>query len=169
MTRKSDFTPAGRIAVLPGSFNPFTIGHLSIVERALELFDKVIIGVGYNEQKAASESVEKRVDDIRKAVAHLDRVEVEAYSGLTVNFARRHGARFLVRGVRDTADFEYERNIADVNRAVAGIDTVFLTALPELGFISSSVVRELQHNGYDVSSFLPQPSESQSDLTKETK
>lgn len=156
MTRKSDLTERPlRTAVFPGSFDPFTIGHLSILKRALQLFDKVIVGVGYNEHKSSAESLARRVEDIRRAVGDMVGVEVEAYTGLTVNFAKSRGAAFLVRGVRDTADFEYERNIADVNRAVAGIDTVFLTALPELGFISSSVVRELQHNGHDVSPFLP--------------
>lgn len=156
MTRKSDITERPlRIAVFPGSFNPFTIGHLSILKRALQLFDKVIVGVGYNEHKSSAEGLARRVEDIRRAVGDMEGVEVEAYSGLTVNFAKSRGAAFLVRGVRDTADFEYERNIADVNREVAGIDTLFLTALPDLGFISSSMVRELQHNGYDVSRFLP--------------
>lgn len=143
-----------RKALFAGSFRPFTIGHKSIVERTLKLCDSLIIGVGCNPDKPA-EDINRRVDDIREIFAGDPRVEVEAYSGLTVDYARRQGVGFMVRGVRSVSDFEYERNLAEVNLRISGIETVLLTALPELSFVSSSTVRELEANGYDVSEFLP--------------
>ncbi|MDE6480395.1 MAG: pantetheine-phosphate adenylyltransferase [Muribaculaceae bacterium] len=145
-----------RTAVFPGSFDPFTIGHKDIADRALRMFDKLVIGIGYNIHKPGiAGMVEDRVKAIQSIYADDMRVEVEAYTGLTVNFAKRHGASFIVRGLREVKDFEYERNLADTNSAISDIETVFLTARPELGFISSSMVRELSANGYDVSKFLP--------------
>ncbi len=145
-----------RIAVFPGSFDPFTIGHKDIADRALKIFDALIIGVGYNINKSGNGNiVADRVKTIESIFAGDDRVKVEAYSGLTVDFAKRHGAEFIVRGLREVKDFEYERNLADTNAAISDIETVFLTARPELGFISSSMVRELKANGYDTSRFLP--------------
>lgn len=158
MTRRSPDIekPTDRIAVFPGSFNPFTIGHLSIVERALPMFDRIIIAVGINTAKPVDpESLDKRLSDIRNATASLESIEVASYSGLTVDFAKEHGARFILRGVRSVADFEYERQIADVNRTIAGIETVMLFALPEYASVSSSIVRELQSYGHDVTTFLP--------------
>lgn len=143
-----------RIAVFPGSFDPFTIGHKSIVERALPLFDRIIVAVGYNENKISANDVGDRLDMIRKCFPGEDRVEVTSYSGLTVDFARRTGAEFILRGVRSVADFEAERNLADVNRRISGIETILLPSLPELGYVSSSMVRELTNNGYDVTPFL---------------
>ncbi len=145
-----------RTAVFPGSFDPFTIGHKDIADRALKIFDHLVIGVGYNIHKAAADSIADRVKGIEAIFTGNGRVSVEAYSGLTVDFARRHGAAFIVRGLREVKDFEYERNLADTNAAISDIETVFLTARPELGFISSSMVRELMANGYDASRFLPQ-------------
>lgn len=144
-----------RKAVFPGTFDPFTIGHKDIADRALRMFDHLVIGVGYNIHKASGNSVAKRVEGIRAVFAGDPRISVEAYSGLTVDFARRQGAAFIVRGLREVKDFEYERNLADTNAAISDIETVFLTARPELGFISSSMVRELLANGYDASCFLP--------------
>lgn len=144
-----------RTAVFPGSFNPFTIGHKDIADRALQIFDRLVIGVGYNIKKPDDTSAEKRVEQIAALYADNDRVIVESYSGLTVDFARRHEANFIVRGLREVKDFEYERNIADTNSAISNIETVFLVARPELGFISSSMVRELISNGYDAGRFLP--------------
>ena len=145
-----------RTAVFPGSFDPFTIGHKDIADRALRMFDKLVIGIGYNIHKPdIAGLVDDRVKTIEAIYEGEDRVKVEAYSGLTVNFAKRHGASFIVRGLREVKDFEYERNLADTNAAISDIETVFLTARPELGFISSSMVRELGANGYDVSKFLP--------------
>ncbi len=145
-----------RTAVFPGSFDPFTIGHMDIAERALKIFDLLIIGVGFNINKPGnSEIIAERVKAIESLFSDKDRVKVEAYSGLTVDFARRHGAKFIVRGLREVKDFEYERNLADTNASISDIETVFLTARPELGFVSSSMVRELKAHGYDIARFLP--------------
>ncbi len=144
-----------RTAIFPGSFNPFTIGHEWIAERALELFDRLVIAVGYNESKGAPTDLDERLHSIQKVYEGNPRVEIIAYSDLTVDLARRTGARFIVRGLRNSLDFEYEKNMADINRKIGRIETVFLTPPPELSFISSSVARELSHHGYDISSFLP--------------
>lgn len=145
-----------RKAIFPGSFDPFTLGHHSIVKRTLAFMDEVIIGIGINEGKRCLWPVEKRVEAIRKLYAGEPRVKVEAYSGLTVDFAREQGAGFIVRGIRSVKDFEYEEGIADINRRLSGIETVFLFTEPELAAVSSSVVRELLHFGKDVSMFLPE-------------
>ncbi|MDE6289959.1 MAG: pantetheine-phosphate adenylyltransferase [Muribaculaceae bacterium] len=144
-----------KTAVFPGSFDPFTIGHKDIADRALRMFDRLIIGIGYNIHKNSGESIATRVKDIEALYAGDGRVSVEAYTGLTVDFAAKHGAGFIVRGLREVKDFEYERNLADTNAAISDIETVFLTARPEFGFISSSMVRELFANGYDASRFIP--------------
>ena len=143
-------------AIFPGSFDPFTLGHHSIVKRALTFMDEVIVGIGINEGKRSLIPVEKRVDMIRRLYADEPRVKVEAYSGLTVDFAREQGAEFIVRGIRTVKDFEYEEGIADINRKLTGIETIFLFTEPELASVSSSVVRELLHYGKDVSMFLPE-------------
>ena len=142
-------------AVFPGSFDPFTIGHKDIADRALRMFDHLIIGIGYNINKPGYGSVEERVLKIKSIYSDESRVSVEAYTGLTVDFAKKHSARFIVRGLREVKDFEYERNLADTNSSISDVETVFLTARPELGFISSSMVRELMANGYDISRFIP--------------
>lgn len=144
-----------RTGVFPGSFNPFTIGHYSVVERAAKLFDKLYVAIGFNAEKNTDSSVEKRVETIANALRAFDNVEVVAYSGLTVDFCRQAGAAYIVRGIRSVADFEYERNMADINRRIGGIETVLLYSLPEHGAVSSSIVRELERYGVDVSSFLP--------------
>ena len=141
--------------LFPGSFDPFTRGHDDIVKRALGLFDEVIIAVGYNESKKGWMTPEERVRTISKLYADEPRITVESYTGLTVDFAREHGVTAIIRGVRTTADFEYEMQMADVNRQLAGIETILLPASPQLSSISSSVVRELAHFGRDVSSLLP--------------
>ena len=143
-------------AVFPGSFDPFTLGHHSIVKRALSFMDEVIVGIGINEGKQCLIPVEKRVDMIRRLYADEPRVKVEAYSGLTVDFAREQAAEFIIRGIRTVKDFEYEEGIADINRKLTGIETIFLFTEPELASVSSSVVRELLHYGKDVSMFLPE-------------
>lgn len=145
-----------KIAIFPGSFDPFTLGHHSIVKRALGFMDEVIIGIGINESKRGFLSVEKRVDSIRKLYADEPRVKVMAYSGLTVDFAQEQKAEFIVRGIRSVKDFEYEESIADINRKLSGIETIFLFTEPDLASVSSSVVRELLHYGKDVSAFLPE-------------
>lgn len=141
--------------LFPGSFDPFTLGHADIVQRALGLFDEVVVAVGYNEQKKGWMPVEERVEAIRKLYKDEPRVTVESYTGLTVDFARGKGVTAIVRGVRTTADFEYEMQLADVNRQLTGIETVLLPASPQLASLSSSVVRELASFGHDVSGFLP--------------
>ena len=141
--------------LFPGSFDPFTRGHADIVKRALGLFDEVIIAVGYNESKKGWLTPEERVRTISKLYADEPRITVESYTGLTVDFAREHGVTAIIRGVRTTADFEYEMQMADVNRQLAGIETILLPASPQLASLSSSVVRELAHLGRDISAFLP--------------
>lgn len=144
-----------KTAIFPGSFDPFTIGHKDITDRALSIFDRVIIGVGYNENKSSLSDVRDRVETIKHIYKEEPRVTVEQYTGLTVEFAKKHESRYMIRGLREVKDFEYERNLADTNAAISDIETVFLVARPELGFISSSMVRELKRNGYDASRFLP--------------
>jgi pantetheine-phosphate adenylyltransferase len=141
-----------------GSFAPFTIGHDSIVRRALPLFDRLVIGVvGDHVQKPGMQPAEERMQAIRELYADEPRVEVMPYYGLAVDFARSIGAHFIVKGVRSVKDFEYEREQADVNRQISNgeVETILLYAEPQLSSISSSMVRELAHFGYDVSSFLP--------------
>ena len=142
--------------LFPGSFNPFTVGHRSLVERVLPLFDRVVIAIGVNSQKACEARTHERLDAIRALYAAEPKVSVIAYSGLTVDACEAEGARWMLRGVRSVADFEYERNLADINRRISGIETLLLFTLPEYAAISSSVVRELQAYGRDVSEFLPE-------------
>lgn len=143
------------IAFYAGSFDPFTIGHKSIVDRALPLFDKVVIGVGINTSKRPWQPLEERLEAIRRLYHHTDRVEVITYSDLTVDAATRAGASVLLRGVRSCADFEYEKNIADANRNISGMESVFILALPDLACVSSSLVRELAAFGHDYSPYIP--------------
>lgn len=138
-----------------GSFDPFTIGHASIVRRALPLFDHIIIGVGVNERKKYMLDAEERVRRIKRLYADEPKIEVKAYSDLTIDFARREQATYIIKGVRSVKDFEYEREQADVNRLLAGVETILLYAEPQLSSISSTMVRELQHFGRDISEFLP--------------
>lgn len=145
-----------RIGFYAGSFNPFTIGHKSIVDRALRLFDRVVIGVGCNIAKAGDSSAAKDREQAIKAVFVSEpRVTVVTYEGLTADVAASMGACALIRGVRSVTDFEAERTLADINRQLTGIDTVILISLPEYGHISSSMVRELLHFGKDVTPYLP--------------
>ena len=143
------------IAIFPGSFDPFTIGHHSIVERALPLFDKIVVAVGMNSGKQSFLPEIARLAAIRRLNADEHRVEVIAYSGLTVEAAEQCGARYILRGVRTVKDFEYEKTLADINRKIAGLETVLLYTLPEYGSISSSIVRELISLGRDVTDLLP--------------
>lgn len=142
--------------LFPGSFDPFTLGHADIVRRVLELFGEVLIAVGCNDSKPGSMPVEERVGTIRKLYRDEPRVTVEGYAGLTADFARERRVAAIVRGVRTAADFEYELQMADVNRQLTGIETLLLPASPQLASLSSSVVRELARFGHDVSTFLPQ-------------
>lgn len=152
MTLKSH----NRVGVFPGSFNPFTIGHLSVVQRAMTLFDRIVIGIGFNPEKGGSEaSALARAERIRKVFADNQCVEVTVYSGLTIDLCKTVGAMHIIRGVRTVADFEYERNLADVNRRIGGVETVLLYTLPEHAAISSSMVRELESFGADITPFIP--------------
>lgn len=145
-----------KIALFPGSFSPFTIGHKSIVDRTLaSIADKVIIAIGVNYNKKYEQSIEERIADIKKIYADNICVEVMAYEGLTVDFAEKINANFIVRGVRSIKDFEYERDIAEVNRRLTGIETILLFTEPEYSHISSSIVRELQSYNKDTSEYLP--------------
>lgn len=141
-------------ALFAGSFDPFTIGHRSIVERALNIFDKVTIAIGHNEHKRGEWSEQVRIDTIAELFRDNPKVDVTGYHGLTVDFAKKIGASVLVRGARGVIDFEYERNLADVNRKIGEIETVILISEPEYSFISSSMVRELLHNGHDISKYI---------------
>lgn len=146
-----------RIAIFPGSFDPFTLGHESLVKRGLQLFDRVVVAVGYNEHKAGWIAVDERVRALEEFYRNEPRVEVRKYSGLTVDFASsiKDADVFILRGVRSTKDYEYELNIADVNRRLSGVETVVLFSEPNLSCISSSVVRELHHFGRDITEWLP--------------
>lgn len=144
-----------RIALFPGSFDPFTRGHESIVERALPLFDEIVIAIGVNVNKHTLTSMEQRQQWIKSTFSHEPRVRVIAYTGLTADAARQCGARFLLRGVRTVADFESEMAMADVNRELSGLETVLLYTLPECSHISSSMVRELVKYGQSVDRYLP--------------
>lgn len=145
-----------RTALFPGTFNPFTRGHKSIVERTLHsLADEVVIAIGKNSEKQGEPSVEQRLAAIRSIFEGERRVRVEAYDTLTADYARAVGADFIVRGVRSIRDYEYERDIADVNRRLSGVETVLLYSEPELAAISSSIVRELKSYNKDVTEYLP--------------
>lgn len=144
-----------RIGIFVGSFDPFTIGHESIVRRALPLFDKIVIGVGVNERKRYMYSMEVRMENIQNLYAGEPKIEVKSYHDLTVDFARREGAEFIIKGVRSVSDFEYERGQADINKQIGGIDTVLFYAEPQYESISSSMVRELKHFGHDADEYLP--------------
>ena len=142
-------------AIFTGSFDPFTVGHASIVQRALPLFDSIVIAVGHNEHKKGMSSVEERVERIEKHYANEPKIEVVAYSDLTVDVAKRVGANVIIKGVRSFKDFEYEREQADINRRLSSIETIFFYAEPQFESISSSVVRELKNFGKDITEFLP--------------
>ena len=146
-----------KIGIFVGSFDPFTIGHDAIVRRSLPLFDKVVIGVGINERKKCMLSAEERTERIARLYADEPKIEVKAYSDLTIDFARREGAEYIIKGVRSVKDFEYEREQADINRQLSGVETVLLFAEPQLSSLSSTMVRELQFFGKDVSAWVAKP------------
>ncbi len=145
-----------KIGVFVGSFDPFTVGHDSIVTRSLGLFDRLVIGVvGDQVHKPGMAPAEERMKAIAELYADEPRIEVKPYYGLAVEFAKEQGAHYILKGVRSVKDFEYERDQADINRQISGIETILLFAEPQYASVSSSVVRELQHFGHDVSEFLP--------------
>lgn len=145
-----------KIGVFAGSFDPFTIGHKDIVDRALEsVADEVIVAIGINYEKKYMFSLEERLQAIQKVYENEPRVRVESYEGLTTDFAKRVGASFLLRGVRSIKDFEFERDMAEINKRLTGIETILLFTDPELTCVSSSVVRELITYNKNVKDLLP--------------
>jgi pantetheine-phosphate adenylyltransferase len=145
-----------RICLFPGTFDPLTLGHVDIIDRALPLFDKIIVGIGINTSKAPMFSAEKRVEWINSIYKNDLRVEGAVYEGLTVNYCRQLGAKFILRGIRYVSDFEYEKTIADANRTLdKSIETIFLTGEPKYTSVASTIVRDIIRNGGDASPFLP--------------
>ncbi len=145
-----------RIAIFPGSFDPFTIGHESIVKRALPLFDKIVIMIGYNANKQSFYPIEKRLKWINQVFQGEEKIEVQVYDGLTVDFCKEVKAKYILRGIRTSADFEYERAIAQVNKKMhPEIESVFLLTLPEHTPVMATIVRDIVFHGGDVSMFLP--------------
>lgn len=145
-----------KTAVFPGSFDPFTVGHEALVKRALGIFDEIIIAVGENAEKRSYFSLQARENMIRKAFSDEPRVKVDHYSGLTVDYCRKKGIKFLLRGLRTSADFEFERAVGQVNKSMApAIETVFLLTAPEHSFVNSTIVRDILKNGGDASGFIP--------------
>lgn len=142
--------------VFPGTFDPFTIGHKSIVNRALEIVDELIIAIGVNEKKDTLFSIDERLNFIKSIFENERRVIVKTYNTLTIDFVVQEEAKFIIRGIRSINDFEYERTIADINKEMGGIDTIVLFTEPKFSHISSSVARELIKYGRDVSNILPQ-------------
>jgi pantetheine-phosphate adenylyltransferase len=145
-----------RIAVFPGSFDPVTKGHESIVQRALPLFDSIIVAIGSNSTKSYMFHLEKRKKWLEQTFAKHAQVKVIDYSTLTIDFCRKHGASYILRGLRSVSDFEYESNIARMNRMMdSSIETVFMLALPEFSAIHSTIIREIVKNGGNVGQFIP--------------
>lgn len=145
-----------KIAIFPGSFDPFTVGHESVVRRAMHLFDKIIIAIGYNSNKPGFFPIETRIDWINQVFIKEDNITVDHYADLTVDYCTRQGAGYILRGLRTSADFEYERAIAQVNmRMQKEIESIFLLTTPEHTPVTSSIVRDIIRHGGDASQFLP--------------
>lgn len=145
-----------KTAIFPGSFDPITLGHESVIKRAIPLFDEVIIAIGINSEKKNFFSIEKRQDWIKKVFEKEPKVKVKSYEGLTVEFCKKENAKYILRGLRTSADFEFERVIAQMNKAmVSDIETIFLLTTPEHSAITSTVVRDIIKNGGDASLFVP--------------
>lgn len=145
-----------RICLFPGTFDPVTLGHTDIIDRALPLFDKLVIGIGRNTNKEPMFSEEKRLSWLREIYKDNLKVEALAYDGLTVDCCKRISANFILRGIRYVNDFEYEKAIADMNRSLDNnVETIFLTCLPQYTSVASTLVRDVIRNGGDVSQFLP--------------
>ena len=146
-----------KIAVFPGSFDPITVGHVDIVERALPLFDKIIIAIGVNTQKKYLFDLETRLNWLKKVFKDEVKIEIASYEGLTINFCKEKGAEYILRGIRSAADFEYEKTIAHLNFAMdEKLETILILSRAELGSISSTIVREIIKGNGDVSKFVPQ-------------
>ncbi|GHC60308.1 pantetheine-phosphate adenylyltransferase [Ulvibacter litoralis] len=145
-----------RRAVFPGSFDPITLGHVDIIERALPLFDEIIIAIGINADKKYMYSLEARKRFIEETFADTPTVKVKTYTGLTVHFCKKEGAQFILRGLRNTTDLNYEQSIAQTNVAIAGIESVFLVSSPSVSNISSSIVRDVKRNNGDIRTLVPE-------------
>lgn len=144
------------IAVFPGSFDPITVGHVDIVRRALPLFEKVVIAIGVNSQKQTLFTLEQRLGWLKEVFRDEPRIEVKHFEGLTARFCQQIGARFLIRGLRNASDFDYEKTIAQLNSAIGQeLETVFFISKPQYSHISSTIVREIIRGGGDVSAFIP--------------
>ena len=145
-----------RIAVFPGSFSPFSLGHKAVVDNALSLFDKVIIAIGINAEKNEYFSIEERLDWINAVYMNNPKIAVRRYEGLTVDFCVKEGAKYILRGLRDSHDFKYEKNIAQMNKKLnTDIETIFIITPVELSHISSTILRDVIKNGGDISKFIP--------------
>jgi len=144
-----------KIALFPGTFDPFTLGHLSLVERGLQVVDEIIVAIGINLDKKTIFTTEQRLEMISRLFKDNPRVQAAIYTGLTVDFAKNVGAGFILRGIRSVADFEYEKNIANVNREISGLETIVLFTDPEYSYISSSIVRDLWVHGKSIDNFVP--------------
>lgn len=142
-------------AVFPGSFDPITLGHLDIIHRSIPLFDEIIIGVGTNSEKKYMFPLDKRMDFIKNTFAEFKSISVTQYEGLTIEFCKKVQADFIIRGLRNPADFEFEKSIAHTNRNLSGIETVFLLTAAKTSFISSSIVREIISNQGDYTQLVP--------------
>ena len=147
-----------RIALFPGTFDPITLGHVDIINRALPLFDRIVVGIGINTAKAPMFSAEQRLSWIQEIYREEPKVEGAVFEGLTIKFCRKIEAKFILRGIRYVSDFEYEKTIADANRAMdASVETVFLTGEPKYTSVASTIVRDVIRYGGDARSFLPDP------------
>ncbi|SKA10363.1 pantetheine-phosphate adenylyltransferase [Sediminibacterium ginsengisoli] len=146
-----------RICLFPGTFDPVTLGHVDIINRALPLFDKIYVGIGINAAKSPMFSSEQRMEWFKEIFKGEDRVESVVYEGLTINYCKEIGARFILRGIRYVSDFEYEKTIADANRTLdKNIETIFLTGEPKYTSVASTIVRDILKNGGNASPFLPE-------------
>ncbi len=145
-----------KIAIFPGSFSPFTVGHQSIVDRALPLFDKIIISIGINSEKNQYFSIEERLQWIKDVYGNNPKIEIKFYEGLTVDFCKKENANYILRGLRDSHDFKFEKGIAQMNKDLnKEVETIFIITPPEISHISSSIIRDIIKNGGDVSKFIP--------------
>src|SRR6056300_398224 len=142
-------------ALFPGSFDPITIGHLDIIERGLSFFDEIVVGIGHNNEKNYMFSLEQRLSFVNACFADEPRIKVASYKGLTIDFCAKVQADFILRGIRNNGDFEFEKAIARTNRHLSKIETVFLLTSAQNSYISSSIVREIIRNNGDYSSFIP--------------
>lgn len=145
-----------RTCLFPGTFDPITLGHTDVINRGLDLFDRLVVGVGVNSSKTPMFALEERMAWMKEIYKDDPRVEVTSYSGLTIDFCKKIDARFILRGIRNIGDFEYEKAIADVNRTLApGIETIFLSTALQYSSIASTLVRDIYRYGGDVTAFLP--------------